>query len=108
MNSHDILPSEHPGEFIVEELEARHWSQNDLAFVLGWDPAQLNRLVTGKTKITPDSANMLGDAFDMPAEFFMNLQKIYDLGRAKKADPGVRTRASWAAVFPVREMIKRG
>src|SRR5690606_32516253 len=58
--------------------------------------------------VTPESANMLGDAFDMPAEFFMNLQKIYDLGRAKKADPGVRTRASWAAVFPVREMIKRG
>ena len=108
MDSHEILPSEHPGEFIVEELEARKWSQNDLAFVLGWDPAQLNRLVTGKTKITPDSANMLGDAFDMPAEFFMNLQKIYDLGRAKKADPGVRTRASWAGVFPVREMIKRG
>lgn len=108
MASLEILPSEHPGEFIAEELEARGWSQADLAFVLGWDVSQLNRLIKGKTDVTPDSANMLGDAFDMPAEFFMNLQKQYDLGRAKKADPGVRTRASWAAVFPVREMIKRG
>jgi HTH-type transcriptional regulator/antitoxin HigA len=38
----------------------------------------------------------------------MNLQKAFDLKRAKKADPGVRTRASWLSVFPVREMIKRG
>ncbi|MDI7862527.1 helix-turn-helix domain-containing protein [Rhizobiaceae bacterium n13] len=108
MASHEILPSEHPGEIIAEELEARDWSQADLAFVLGWDVSQLNRLIKGKTDVTPESANMLGDAFNMPAEFFMNLQQMYDLGRAKKADPGVRTRASWTAVFPVREMIKRG
>jgi HTH-type transcriptional regulator/antitoxin HigA len=108
MASHEILPSEHPGEFILEELEARGWSQADLAFVLGWDTSLLNRLIKGNMNVTPDSANMLGDAFDMPAEFFMNLQKMHDLGRAKKADPGVKTRASWAAVFPVREMIKRG
>ena len=44
----------------------------------------------------------------MPAEFFMNLQKLYDLRKAKKADPGVRTRAAWLSAFPVREMIKRG
>lgn len=108
MANHEILPSEHPGEFIAEELEERGWSQADLAFVLGWDVSQLNRLIKGKTDVTPESAHMLGDAFDTPAEFFMNLQKSYDLGRAKKADPGVRTRASWTAAYPVREMIKRG
>jgi len=108
MNNLGMLPTEHPGEFIVEELDARGWAQADLAFVLGWDPGQLNRLIKGKTDVTPESALMLADAFDMPAEFFLNLQRMHDLGKAKKADPGVRTRASWAAVFPVREMIKRG
>lgn len=108
MTGNEILPADHPGGFIAEELEARNWSQADLAFVLGWDVSQLNRLIKGKTDVTPDSANVLGDAFDMPAEFFLNLQKLYDLGQAKKADPGVKTRASWASVFPVREMIKRG
>jgi HTH-type transcriptional regulator/antitoxin HigA len=44
----------------------------------------------------------------MPAEFFMNLQKMYDLQKARKADPGVKTRAAWISNFPVREMIKRG
>jgi len=32
---------------------------------------------------------------------------MYDLQRAKKPDPGVKTRASWVSKFPVREMIKR-
>ena len=103
-----ILPTEHPGEFIAEEMQARNWVQADLAFVLGWDTAQLNRLIKGKTNVTSESAVLLADALDMPPEFFLNLQKMYDLGRAKKADPSVKTRASWAAVFPVREMIKRG
>ena len=102
------LPVDHPGTFIAEELEARGWMQADLAYILSMDGSQLNRLIKGNTDITPDSAVALGDAFDMPAEFFMNLQKMYDLQKAKKADPGVRARASWVSVFPIREMIKRG
>jgi HTH-type transcriptional regulator/antitoxin HigA len=103
-----LLPVDHPGTFIAEELEAREWAQADLAYVLGWDAAQLNRLIKGQTDVTPDSAVALGEAFDMPAEFFLNLQQVYDVRRARKADPGVRTRASWLSAFPVREMIKRG
>lgn len=102
------LPVDHPGTFIEEELHARGWAQADLAYILGMDVSQLNKLIKGTTSITPDSAVALGDAFDMPAEFFMNLQKMYDLQKAKKADPGVKTRAAWLSVFPVREMIKRG
>ncbi len=102
------LPVDHPGTFIDEELDARGWAQADLAYILGMDGSQLNKLIKGGTAITPDSAVALGDAFDMPAEFFMNLQKLYDLQKAKKADPGVKARAAWLSVFPVREMIKRG
>lgn len=102
------LPVDHPGTFIEEELEARGWAQADLAYILGMDGSQLNKLIKGVTAITPDTAIALGDAFDMPAEFFMNLQKMYDLQKARKADPGVKTRASWLSKFPIREMIKRG
>jgi HTH-type transcriptional regulator/antitoxin HigA len=103
-----IASVDHPGTFIAEELEARGWSQVDLAYILGMSVQQLNPLLTGKANITPDLAAALGDAFDMPAEFFANLQKLYELNRVKPVDPGVRTRASWVAQFPVREMIKRG
>ena len=107
MTKSSPMPIEHPGSFIAEELEARGWLQADLAYVLGMDEGQLNKIISGKADINPDTAVAFGEAFDMPAEFFMNLQKMYDLYRAKKADPGVKTRASWVSVFPVREMIKR-
>lgn len=101
-------PVDHPGTFIVEELEARNWQQTDLAYILDMSPQQLNPLLNGKANISPDLAAALGEAFDMPAEFFANLQKMYDLSKAKPVDPGVKTRSSWLSVFPIREMIKRG
>jgi HTH-type transcriptional regulator/antitoxin HigA len=101
-------PPDHPGTFIAEEIEARGWTQADLAYILGMSPQQLNPLMTGKQNISPDMAAALGEAFDVPPEFFANLQKQYDLHRVKPVDPGVRTRASWTAHFPVREMIRRG
>jgi HTH-type transcriptional regulator / antitoxin HigA len=108
MGQKKTVPVDHPGTFIAEELEARNWQQVDLAYILGMVPQQLNPLLTGKANITPDLAAALGDAFDMPADFFANLQKMYDLNRARPVDPGVRTRANWITVFPIREMIKRG
>lgn len=108
MNKNNLVPVDHPGTFILEELEARNWQQVDLAYILGMSAPQLSPLLNGKASITPDLAAALGDAFDMPPEFFANLQKLYDLNRAKPVDPGVRTRASWVSVFPVRDMIKRG
>jgi HTH-type transcriptional regulator/antitoxin HigA len=108
MSAPKTLAIDHPGTFITEELEARKWQQVDLAYILGMSPQQLNPLLNGKASITPDMAAALGDAFDMPAEFFANLQKLYDLHQVKPVDPGVRTRASWlAANFPIREMVKR-
>ena len=101
-------PVDHPGTFIEEEIEARNWTQADLAYILGWDATQLNKMIKGVTSITPDTAVALGDAFDMSAEFFMNLQNMHDLQKARRADPGVKTRATWVSIFPVREMIKRG
>lgn len=101
------VPIDHPGTFVAEELKEREWTQADLAYILGMDGTQLNKLIKGKTDITPESAIALGDAFDMPAEFFLNLQNAFDILKAKKADPGVSKRARLAK-FPIREMIKRG
>lgn len=97
-----------PGIFIKMELEARGWSQRDLAFILGQTEQQLNPLLMGKRAITPDMARLLGDAFDTQPQFFLNLQGQYDLTNAKEPDPAVRTRAGLQASYPVRDMIRRG
>ncbi len=99
---------DHPGVFIQEELEARGWSQRDLAFVLGRPEPSINRILNGKASITPSTAKEFAEAFGVSAEFFVNLQRAYDLARADEPDPAVRHRARLLAQFPVREMIKRG
>lgn len=108
MSDRNLIPVDHPGSFIVEELEARGWTQVDLAYILGITPQQLSPILTGKLGISPDMAVALGDAFDMPADFFANLQKQYDLFKAKRPNAAVKARANWLNVFPLREMIKRG
>ncbi len=102
------VAAEPPGSFIKLEIDARGWSQRDLAFILGQTEQQLNPLLSGKRAITPDMARLLGDAFGVPAQFFANLQSQYDLANAKEPDPAVRTRARLQQDWPVRDMIRRG
>jgi len=104
----NLVAIEPPGTFIKSELEARGWSQRDLAFILGQTEQQLNPLLSGKRGITPDMARLLGDAFDVSPQFFLNLQGRYDLQNSKDPDPAVKTRAELQTQFPVRDMIRRG
>lgn len=73
----------HPGEFIKEELDARGWSQRDLAYILGCPEQAVNLIVAGRRGISAEMAKAMGDAFDVPGEFFANLQKMYDLSQAR-------------------------
>lgn len=104
----EVMDVPHPGEFIRDELEARGWSQRDLAFILGVPEQSVNTILSGKRGISPDMARALGDAFDVSSEFFANLQTAYDMSRAREPDPGVARRARLQDAYPVREMIRRG
>lgn len=108
MNARKHLSVEPPGTFIKRELDARGWSQRDLAFILGQSEQQLNPLLSGKRAITADMARLLGDAFNVSPQFFANLQSEFDLQNAKEPDPGVRTRAELQEHYPVRDMVRRG
>jgi HTH-type transcriptional regulator/antitoxin HigA len=101
--------ADHPGTYIREELEERGWSQRDLSYILGRPEPSVNLILSGKRGITAEMAKALGEAFDISPDFFLNLQKMYDLSHAQEPDPGIAKRARfyWSS-FPVREMIKRG
>jgi HTH-type transcriptional regulator/antitoxin HigA len=96
-----------PGMYIQEELDARGWSQRDLAFILGIEEPALNKIVRGRTGVSFEMSKALAKAFDIDADFFANLQKAYDFARAEEPDPGVGQRAALQREYPVREMIKR-
>src|SRR3546814_3891131 len=74
----------HPGEFIREELEAREWSQRDLAYILGVSEQAVNVIVSGKRGISSEMAKALADAFGVSVDYFANLQKAYDISRARE------------------------
>jgi HTH-type transcriptional regulator / antitoxin HigA len=97
-----------PGMYIQEELDAREWTQRDLAFILGIEEAALNKIIKGKTGISVEMSKALAVAFDIDADFFSNLQKTYDLANSAAPDPAISRRALLQTKYPAREMIKRG
>lgn len=98
----------HPGFYIREELEAREWTQRDLAYILGTPEQAVNMIISGKRGISPEMAKALGEAFDVNPDLFANLQRAHDMARARQPDPSVGKRARLQSAYPVREMIKRG
>jgi HTH-type transcriptional regulator/antitoxin HigA len=85
-----------PGDFIREELEARGWTQGQLARIIGRPVQAVNAIVNGKKEITPGTAVALGAAFGTSAEFWLNLETAYRLAQAGPADPSIAARARQA------------
>ncbi|VVE64572.1 DNA-binding protein [Pandoraea captiosa] len=100
-----------PGQFIDALLEERGWHKRVLAIILGIDDSGVNRIVSDKRAVDAPLAIALEEIFSVPADVFLDLQKSYDLARARitaRPDPKRATRAQLFGGLPVTEMIKRG
>ena len=73
----------HPGEHLAEFLDELDISQYRLSKVIAVPPRRINEIVHGRRAITADTALRLGQAFGMTPDFWLNLQRIYDLDRAR-------------------------
>ncbi|MEL6375752.1 MAG: HigA family addiction module antitoxin [Pseudomonadota bacterium] len=100
--------AEPPGEIIREEMEAKGWTQTDLAFILGYSEQTVNKLLNGKSGLTADMAKALAEAFGTSAELWAGLQKDWELRCAREPDQAIKARALMQGSYPVREMINRG
>lgn len=73
-------PPTHPGEMLLKEfLQPMGITQAAFARHLGWTWARLNEIVNGRRGITASSALSIGEAFNTGPEFWMNLQRDWDL-----------------------------
>ena len=99
-----------PGEILREELEARGWTQVELAEILGKPVQSVNEILGGKKAITPETALGLAEALGTSAELWVNLQANYELARvrASSVNGPVKERAALRQAAPYREMIRRG
>ena len=75
----------HPGEHLAEQLEELGMSAAELARQLKVPTNRITEILNGQRAVTGDTALRLGHFFGTSPEFWMNLQKLYELrlGRAK-------------------------
>ena len=71
----------HPCELIKDELEARNMRQVDLINQSGYHKGFISLLLKGKRNITSSVTLSLEKVFDIPAEFWIRLQKNYELNK---------------------------
>ena len=81
----------HPGEILLEEFmkpSAPPINANMLAKAIDVPANRITALLKGQRSITGDTAVRLATFFNTTAEFWMNLQKTYELRLAERALPG--------------------
>jgi addiction module HigA family antidote len=74
----------HPGEHLGEELQALGMSAAALAREIKVPTNRVTGIVNGQRSITGDTALRLGHFFGTSAEFWLNLQSLYELRRAER------------------------
>ena len=79
------LKNIHPGEILKEEfLDPMGISVYRLSKETGLSQTRLGQLIKGKRNMTAETAVKLARFFEVPPEFWMNLQSFYDIEEAQK------------------------
>lgn len=79
------LKNIHPGEVLKKEfLEPMGISVYRISKETGLSQTRLSQIIRNKRSITAETALKLGKFFNIPAEFWMNLQTLYDIEEAQK------------------------
>ncbi len=97
-----------PGDYLREELEARGWTQEEFAEILGRSLKQVNEVLQGKAAITAPFAQVIGAALGTSAEVWLKLENAYRLAQTTPVLSLVERKGRLRKEFPVREMQKRG
>ncbi|MDB6004520.1 MAG: family transcriptional regulator [Prosthecobacter sp.] len=95
------LKPAHPGEILLLEfLQPVEVSQYRLAKATKISVSRINDLIKGRRGITPDTAIRLGAALGVSADFWLNLQRDYDLRIARAEMAG-----EYAAITVMPELV---
>lgn len=103
-----------PGRILKRELEARGWTQKDLAEIMERPHQTINGIVNGNKQITPETALGLAEALGTSAELWTTLESKYRLYLAKKDsaqssdDSNIARKSRLYSFAPISEMTKRG
>lgn len=74
----------HPGETLREDLEALGMSAAELSRQIQVPVNRVTEIMNGQRAVTGDTALRLAHFFETSAEFWLNLQKLYELRMAEQ------------------------
>jgi len=74
----------HPGEHLAEQLQELDMSAAELGRQLKVPTNRITEILNGQRSITGDTALRLGHFFGTSAQFWLNLQALYDLRTAEQ------------------------
>ncbi|MFQ5661430.1 MAG: HigA family addiction module antitoxin [Gammaproteobacteria bacterium] len=98
-----------PGEILEEELVSRGMSQAELSQRTGLARKTINEIIKAKAPITPESALKLERVFRQPAEYWLNLENLFQEVRARQIEQQkLRTDAAWLKKLPLNKMTESG
>jgi addiction module HigA family antidote len=88
----------HPGEILADELAEIGLNASQLADKIGVPKNRIYQILHGQRNLTADTALRLGKFFGTGPEFWLNLQKAYELDVARQ---NINDRLD--AIIPYRE-----
>ena len=83
MNVNNGMRPVHPGEILAEELEELGMSANAMAKALGVPTNRITAILKGQRSVTADTALRLSHYLDTTPQFWLNLQKTFELRTAE-------------------------
>lgn len=73
----------HPGEFLEEVIEEYNLTQVNLSERIDITPKAINEIIKGKNPITRETAHKLSKVFPMSADYWVNLQQLFEDDKAR-------------------------
>ncbi len=81
----------HPGEHLAEELKEMRISAAELSRQLRVPTNRVTQILNGRRSITGDTALRLAHFFGTSAQFWLNLQSLYEIRLAqRKSGPAIK------------------
>lgn len=77
-------PTRHPGLILQELLGELNISQYKISKDICVPPRRINEIVLGKRSITADTSLRLARYFDLSDDYWINLQRQFDLYQTKQ------------------------
>lgn len=95
----------HPGETLKEILNERSITNKELALRTNKPEKTISKVINGTSALTPDMAVAFETVLDLPAQFWMNLQRDFDETSARLNHiKNCKDAQDWARQFPYPKM----